>query len=72
MKQVIDEDRKRRSERQPAHDFAGERIEGYLAEAKPLRPYRSQAEKTRVIQGWVLIFLNLGTIALVTYSTFIR
>lgn len=70
MRQVIEEGRKRQSDREPTHDFAGDRIESYISEAKPLRPYRSQAEKTRVVQGWVLIALNLTTIGLLIYTQF--
>lgn len=72
MERVLEEGRKRRSERGPAHDFAGDRIDGYMRdEANSLKPYRSKAEKTRVLQGWVLIALNLTTIGLLIYTQFV-
>lgn len=71
MRQVIEEGRKRRSDREPTHDFAGEKVEGYMREAAPLKPYRSEAERTRVRQGWLLIGLNLVTIGLLLYDRFL-
>lgn len=80
MKTVIEQGRKRHSDKEPEYLHKQLPVDALpiavqtaeKMEEKPLRAYRSKAERTRVLQGWLLLVVNLSTLGLVIYQNFIR